>query len=491
MVNTGRPSKACATCRQRKVKCDLSQPACTPCLKAGWTCPGFPSQPDTIFRHETPVVLRNAQRIQLRGRDQRHDSVRESNNHVRHVSPPLEDRATAFFIHKYVFSLGPAVGSHEYLPQLLQQGNARGVLGTITTAAGLAALANSGNSSSWKSEAYRMYGKAIGQLQADLSHLGKVQSDQVLGAILLMGTFEVIASGDLNSISTLSRHTIAAAQCVELRGLGQFCSADDTSARLLVQLRGAIVMTCHQLQEPIPEAVKSWSRWAQCALPKDEDALNSFSDIEERLITVRAEIKRRAISSPAVIASMLLPVDDMLEDWRNSLPESWRFKSYKRLLSTSCGAKSYNSQYDIYPELDIAIIWNAYRSSRLLIHETILAATLKHGSTNDMRNLHLSIKTLRLMADGICQSVPYHLAYCRNSPQPREAVQVKWEELPPPGALLLFWPLFSCGVLCTTPKEQRDWIASVLRHIGVQLGLQLAISMATNLESHNPFLSCS
>jgi hypothetical protein len=138
-------------------------------------------------------VARNAQK-HLPSRQERHD---QDGQHamLSRVSPPLHERAVAFFIHKYVFSASQEIGSYEYLPQLLEH-STNGVLGTIATAAGLAALANSGNSLSWKSEAFLMYGKAIRELQAELEHPNALKSDQVVGAILLLGTFEVFLQLD-------------------------------------------------------------------------------------------------------------------------------------------------------------------------------------------------------------------------------------------------------------------------------------------------------
>ncbi|KAL4995177.1 hypothetical protein BDV10DRAFT_188294 [Aspergillus recurvatus] len=42
MVFPGRRSIGCYTCRQRKVKCDATRPACDRCTKFGRTCPGYP-----------------------------------------------------------------------------------------------------------------------------------------------------------------------------------------------------------------------------------------------------------------------------------------------------------------------------------------------------------------------------------------------------------------------------------------------------------------
>jgi hypothetical protein len=114
------------------------------------------------------------------------------------VSPPLLDRATAFFFHQYVFREGqnselPTRGHHEYLPALLLESSSSGALAAITAASGLASLANAGNSPSWKAEAYKLYGNAIRQLQIALKDPVELRSDQTLATIMLMGTFEVNA----------------------------------------------------------------------------------------------------------------------------------------------------------------------------------------------------------------------------------------------------------------------------------------------------------
>ncbi|KAB5578873.1 hypothetical protein GE09DRAFT_562855 [Coniochaeta sp. 2T2.1] len=43
MVGTPK-STGCLTCRRRKKKCDERQPACSECVRAGWSCPGYERQ---------------------------------------------------------------------------------------------------------------------------------------------------------------------------------------------------------------------------------------------------------------------------------------------------------------------------------------------------------------------------------------------------------------------------------------------------------------
>ncbi|RFU75571.1 zn2-c6 fungal-type dna-binding domain [Trichoderma arundinaceum] len=58
MPNTGKPSRDCHLCRQRRVKCDLARPACQRCIKYGAECPGYRDQQELVFRNADPTVVR-------------------------------------------------------------------------------------------------------------------------------------------------------------------------------------------------------------------------------------------------------------------------------------------------------------------------------------------------------------------------------------------------------------------------------------------------
>ncbi|PTB45247.1 hypothetical protein M441DRAFT_64920 [Trichoderma asperellum CBS 433.97] len=485
MVNTGKPSMACATCKTRRIKCDRLQPECSQCIRSGWTCPGIPSTADIMFRHHrtrrAPGVSQHASIGQPPEPRERHRII--------DLSPAVTDRATAFFLYQYAFSpelcssTGISPGVHEHLPVLLQHEPPTGALNTIVAAAGLAALANAGASAPWKFDAYRSYGKALEQLRVDLKDPVRMKSDSTLAAVMLMGTFEMISDGDLASMESFGRHIVAGAQCVQLRGPSQFRNL--VSVILFIQLRRLIIMTCHQLQEPLPYTLKVWSRWTENPKKKDEASLNRFSELNEELAAVRAEIKQRAIQSPAVVAAMLEPIDHKVEDWRSKLPDSWNFKSYRSLgpsVNPAAGGQMF--QYDEYPDFWVASTWNNYRMVRILIHESILMTTMKYGTDEEKSGLKHSAKVLAEMTNGVCSSVPYIMGdRCR-----RHYSRASFETLRPdlrrakPGGYTLLWPLFLAGSLSTTPKDQRDWIALVLREMGLRMGMQLAISMAIKLE---------
>ncbi|KHN95268.1 Zn(2)-C6 fungal-type DNA-binding domain protein [Metarhizium album ARSEF 1941] len=62
MPNTGRPSRGCHLCRQRRVKCDLGRPGCQRCTKYGAECPGYRDQHELVFRHANPSTAKKRMR---------------------------------------------------------------------------------------------------------------------------------------------------------------------------------------------------------------------------------------------------------------------------------------------------------------------------------------------------------------------------------------------------------------------------------------------
>lgn len=61
MVNTGRPSRGCQTCKDKRIKCDLGQPECNRCLRTGRKCPGAITESDAALMSQN-VYARTVKR---------------------------------------------------------------------------------------------------------------------------------------------------------------------------------------------------------------------------------------------------------------------------------------------------------------------------------------------------------------------------------------------------------------------------------------------
>lgn len=68
MVNTGRPSGACGVCRERRIKCDETKPACLKCIRSGRSCSGYSH--GLRLRDQTQKTIIKAKLGKPRGRRQ-------------------------------------------------------------------------------------------------------------------------------------------------------------------------------------------------------------------------------------------------------------------------------------------------------------------------------------------------------------------------------------------------------------------------------------
>ncbi|KAH7413962.1 hypothetical protein DE146DRAFT_13963 [Phaeosphaeria sp. MPI-PUGE-AT-0046c] len=498
MVNTGKASHGCAVCRQRKIKvrtCDLARPACSQCVKAGWDCPGPKHQADVIFKDQTALVKRKVGGGTPTNSESE-DSVPQSPGFIRAISPSTSERGTAFFMHQYVVSgrrnsrLSKPRGLHEYLPTLLRDEPINGPLRTIVAAAGLAALSNAGNAKIWAAESYQLYNQAVRQLRHALSGSVKVSSDETLAAMMLMSTFEAIASGDLDSMKFYGNHTMAAGRCIGLRGPAQF--RNDTQLKMFLELRRTIFMTCHQLQTNIPSAIQTWSSWAEPVQQPEERCSNSFTEINIRLSNIRADLKQRDVTSPDIIITELLPIEEQLHSWKQNIPRAWQIETFCTKDQNNVATQVWRSRYYMYDDFWKATVWNGFRSVRMVIHEAIINAIITSRATKHQEQLQLSMAVLKETVDDICASVPYLLDHVhkdefgritQTTGDPRSGT------IPRPGGWVLVWPLFQAAMVRTTPRSQRDCIAAVLRNIGLKMGLKLAISMAERLAKCDTILA--
>lgn len=242
------------------------------------------------------------------------------------------------------------------------------------------------------------------------------------------------------------------------------------------------------MQEALPYALVKWSQWASPAQKTDESNANRFGEINGQLAALRAAIKHRNITNPSTVISMLLPIENELESWKNGLPESWSPTLHNLLQDDGCQSirGDLDTQFEVYPDLWVASMWNNYRTVRILIHETIMSITLKYGTSEDMAALQPSINVLQEMATQVCRSVAFHLGTYPTRKRANSGLegQKSVHIAAIPGGYILAWPLYLAGMLRTTPTEQKMWMASQLHRIAVTMGLRLAYSFAEALRLH-------
>ena len=240
--------------------------------------------------------------------------------------------------------------------------------------------------------------------------------------------------------------------------------------------------------EPIPYSLKSWSKWAESVQRHDEIPANRLAELIGDLISLRSWIKSHPETSPSQKISKLLHMDRKFMAWTDDLPKYWHFIT-KLLRQDSDGDAAdtgFDQQYDTYADFYAASMWLSYRSARVQLHLALMPLIMADN------NLSLSSKRLALahsryvlktMTKGICYSYFFIMGNnCANvGPNTANAKRDERGFGPAPGGYMLIWPLYLVGMLDTTTKDQRYWIAERLKRIGICSGASLAITRAKAL----------
>lgn len=195
-------------------QCDLTPGGCRRCAKLGRACPGYRSEVELMFCNKTADDLQkdnlragggikvegdkkeNAERALIEStvsRRQRSSALRTPV-----LLPSLTERAVDFFFQHYAsntldsnpFGFGPR-GDSEYLSILYSRSSPGGMFTSILEVVALASFANAGNVPGWKSQVFKLYGTAISKMKDALMDPVQVRTDEMLAAVMLMGTFEV------------------------------------------------------------------------------------------------------------------------------------------------------------------------------------------------------------------------------------------------------------------------------------------------------------
>ena len=134
------------------------------------------------------------------------------------------------------------------------------------------------------------------------------------------------------------------------------------------------------------------------------------------------------------ILAAALKLESRLTKWPKSVPPSWQPITVS---STSCIDPSitavglYGASCDIYPSINIAGLWNWYRTLRLSTIKNIMLCQrgLKQNETLHSTTQHFA-ETAQIIIDEFCASIPFHLGN-RNGPMlSHELRMVTYPSLP-------------------------------------------------------------
>jgi hypothetical protein len=169
------------------------------------------------------------------------------------------------------------------------------------------------------------------------------------------------------------------------------------------------------------------------------------------------------VDPDAIIRDALL-LDTALDEWKAALPSIWKY----RVVISSEVQSTYNGQYHIYSDHWIALMWDHYRWTRILVHELILTHLILLPSLQPemYEQQTQSLAIISHLASRICASVSTQL-YRPNStiPGPESSLQLT-------SVFMLMWPLKVAGSAIGVPDTLHEWVLDVLKNIGQAMGIR-------------------
>ncbi|KAL1874022.1 hypothetical protein VTK73DRAFT_576 [Phialemonium thermophilum] len=498
MVYYGAVSRGCQRCRQRKIKCDQRKPDCLRCEKSKLSCPGYRDLNQVVFRDECerivrlserarnasasgqhPTEIKRAQRVPISGARTPHNPETdpsskalpaESLSSPTQSIPPMltqppNEIAASFFFLRYALVDHPFAGVYqEWIRRsYFCEDRSNSPLRAIIRAIGLAGISNISGSSYAKTAAKRQYCEAVTALKQDLDIPSRAVADCTLGAVILLGIFEVVNFETWDRYHRWQAHLHGALALLELRGMEQF--SRHLGVQLYVQIRSQVILSCMQQHIAIPPALVK----ATCAFQASEIRSQwqrsniaspaSICELSFRIVNLRAAVKGGDISDSSTIRALALDIDGDLREWREIIPPKWRYVDVLDRTAVHDDNELDGRRHE-YPNAWVAEIWNTWRSLRILVNRVLI----ENGMDESGLDRDSMVSVIQQMSFDICVSASSFVDA--------------------PSTLFLVQPLYLVSMEDLNPHHIRLFATKKIRCIGETSGIRMARLLAETAASN-------
>ncbi|KAN0110626.1 hypothetical protein V8E51_007013 [Hyaloscypha variabilis] len=519
MVNTGKPSQGCGTCRARRIKCDERKPTCFRCQKSKRECTGYRNQlflrrlgsgkGDAVNWQQMP----NSNQGDLYGKDW---SKSISKVTYRSVSPPetiilspptfgmsisIEEEALCHFIDSFV--LMPCRGnSRSYMdfiiPAMQGEKSLSSPKTSLNTAIMAVSMASFGNRRRHKpvlAKAAKQYAKALQQINEALLDPELALEDETLATVIILGLFEAF-TGTNTQLVGWSSHAEGAAMLVKMRAQKKQLSR--LGQVLHVMARSQLVINCFVSSTPPPLGVGWWMQLGtKDGIPCQIARLNlEIAALHAKANDVLAEAAVNPGETDKIIEvqTMAQDLEMKFKDWENTLDPAWTFSSVawiddvdeSQLEHCSC----FPGRLDEYRDISIATAWCMMRANRIMLGAGIVRTNAWLHPEEDYRITPEFATTARISKDlieDIIAAVPTFLGKFPDALTMNRNPEIQKDVLGGKSSLALFimWPLFVVSMSDHATEQQRKWVVGRLKFIAEEVGIHQA-SLFTQLTIRVP-----
>jgi hypothetical protein len=276
------------------------------------------------------------------------------------------------------------------------------------TAVGLVGLSKITGDRETMMRAQQSYGAALQLANAALRDPKEAVEDSTMLGVLILGTYEFISGRTPQTLHAWQEHISGAATLATMRGQAQFHTK--AGVRMFTMLCHSVLISCIQSGLPMPKSIVDLRNELRNVADSRLPAWRVIDPLY-RALQIRHDIKHRRITGVDEIVDSLVEIEDEFEKLISGLPPSWR---YQNVSLTRPNPVIMGGSCHVYPGLTQATAWNAVRTMRMLVQETILEQlcySVEDPTTLPMRHQMLLVKAMRLLrmlGEAVVGSVPQH-----------------------------------------------------------------------------------
>ncbi|KAJ5934393.1 hypothetical protein N7466_003940 [Penicillium verhagenii] len=489
----GRPSKACLSCRQRRIKCNRAVPVCAQCRRAGKQCTGYRDELPLLFRDENARTIRRS--LKAKGAPEQRE--RATSAHLltrpeyqiqrtpglpltqRYLAPHIDDQGLSFFFSHFTSS--PAANgiqeptkSHPFLRQVMENQLSR----RTAVAIGLAAASNCGHGLVLLKTARQKYGESLQGLQIAVQSAAMNKDlDGILQVILMLALFEFIDC-DASSITSWAIHADGAAAVMQRFKMSPAIEPLQMDPRKQLHFHFSMFVKYFFMGGPSSLNWTTWLRRNPSTFQAEDQPAVALLNILASLAQLYSSLMDASPIPLAKVAHIAIAIEAELVAWEEKLPEKW---SYELKYSTDM-PYTFKGLYHLYRDEWASCVLNNYRYVRLLVNDIILTYTTK-PTVRASEELPLisqqALATITRIAAEICIAVRSQIFHKIHQPDINSVS-------PPPALNSVFMALFQLTLAAWgtgVPDELFEWVIDTLRMIGHTKGIQHALCLIEKLRN--------
>lgn len=484
MVNHG-VSRACLTCKTRKIRCDEGRPTCKRCTNSRRTCLGYEGEAATIPQGSAPKFAESKCAVAERKRPPR--SSPPSNRLGVERDPKVRAAFNTFFSNFVIVPRDRSLsrGYLDGLEDLLATAGQGSEVVRATRIVALASAANTSGSHDLLHRAQTEYADTLLAFKKLLHDATRCHTDEALMTAALLGLYEMmVATEPYPNAHSAHIRGVSAILCTRnlnldlLPGVRLFrCFKSFVSSSLPLDVR------THDLPSSQPSSI---------AEPFTQN-LDVLMLQLRKLLQRGSKILSDPEASKAALGSLKQQASLLNKEfylWPLCLPKEWAPQTLgilkKTIHSTDTDLENmpfWPGKVDSYFDLYVVAVWNTYREARLKLLQVVADCSERLRAANHSQERPLPLQKLQNeiqgLVDDLCASIPFHLIAdlpcCLQSSGTIDNLHAPGKAL---GGLVLMYPLYVASILPLVPVDQRTWMKGRLRWIGKHMGIRQAIMLA-------------